>query len=295
MGFRSKIEAGEFVVSCEVDPPKVPRLRRTLEKLEAVEDWVDGFSVSDNPLAGLRMDAVACATLLRQRFPKDVVLHITCRDFTLLALHSRLLGAYALGLDTVLCLTGDPPKLGTFPQKKGAYPCNSVGLVKVARSLNQGFTSDHQPLRAKTDFLIGVAANPGASNLKAEIERLRRKADAGARFIKTQPVFDLKTLERFLDAASPLGLPVVLGVMPLVSVKFAQHIVESIPEVFIPARILTVLEEKDSEETGLDLSAAFLEQARHGVQGIHVFPMARYRLVPALCERIGFARNEAEA
>lgn len=291
MEFREKIQNGDFVISCEVDPPKVPRLRRTLHKLSPILPLLDGLSVSDNPLAGLRMDALACTAILLQNFEKEVVLHVTCRDFTLLGLHSRLLGAWALGIENILCLTGDPPKLGMFRKGKGAFPCNSVGLVKIAKALNRGETSEHHTLKAKTDFHIGVAANPCASNIKVEVDRLKRKADAGAQFIKTQPVFDLKTLDRFLDAAEKVGLPIVLGVMPLVSARFAQHIAESIPEVFVPAKVIKVLEGNDSEETGVELSKTLMTMARPRVQGFHIFPMAKYHLVPKLLEGASFAEE----
>jgi len=282
--FEEKVRSGQFVWTCEVDPPKVPRLSVTIDRLAPFVHRLDALSISENPLAGLRMDALAAAAILMQRFDNPVVMHLTCRDSSLLGLHSRLMGAWALGVRSVLCLTGDRPNLGTFKEMKGAYPYNSIGLVKTVRELNRGRTSDLQKLKGKTDFFIGVAGNPNASNLKAEVGRLQRKADAGAQFIKTQPIFDIRTLERFLEAAEPVGLPIVLGIMPLVSLRFAHHIAESIPEVFVPARILKVLESSDDERTGVDIARAFMEAARPLVRGFHFFPMSKYYLLGDLLD-----------
>lgn len=284
MEFEEKLESGRFVWTCEVDPPKVPRLAVTIDRLAPFIDRLDGLSVSDNPLAGLRMDALAASAILMQRFQTPIVLHLTCRDFTLLGLHSRLMGAWALGIRAVLCLTGDRPNLGTFKEMKGAFPFNSSGLVKTVREMNRGRTYDGQKLRAETGFFIGVAANPNASNLKVEVDRLKRKADAGARFIKTQPIFDIRTLERFLEAATPVGLPIVLGIMPLVSLQFAETITSCIPEVFVPARILRVLEKSDDERTGIEIARAFMEAAQPMVRGFHFFPMSKYYLLRDLLD-----------
>lgn len=288
MEFREKLESGRFVWTCEVDPPKVPRLTVTMDRLAPYVERLDGLSISDNPLAGLRMDALATAAVLRQRFRVPTVLHQTCRDYNLLGQHSRLMGAWALGVRSILCLTGDRPKLGLFretKEMKGAYPFNSIGLVKTVRQMNRGRTFDNQDLKAKTDFFIGVAANPNAANLKAEVDRLQRKADAGAHFIKTQPIFDIQTLERFMEAAQPVGLPIVLGIMPLVSLKFTRAMVESIPEVFVPGRILELFEKADDVATGIEIARAFMAAARPLVQGFHFFPMGKYHLLEELVDR----------
>lgn len=284
MQFRERLESGRFLYTCEVDPPKVPRLEVTLRRLKPFADRLDALSVADNPLATLRMDALACSALLCQRLGRPVVMHVTARDFSLLALHSRLLGAWAVGVRSVLLMTGDPIRIGTFSSAKPVYPTNSVGLVKLVREMNRGRTSTFEPMRASTDFFAGVVANPHASNLRAEVDRLARKRDAGARFVKTQPVFDMRTLDRFLEAAEPVGLPILLGIMPLTSLAFAHHVAEKVPEVFVPDRILKVLRKTDTTAAGVDLARTFMEAARDSVRGFHFFPMSKYGLLAELLD-----------
>ncbi len=287
MEFRARLEAGGFLYTCEVDPPKVPRLRSTLDRLAPFADRLDALSVADNPLATLRMDALACSALLLQRLGRPVVMHLTARDFSMLAIHSRLLGAWAVGVRSLLLMTGDPIKMGTFKDAKPVFACNSVGLVKIVREMNRGRTVDLQDLAEGTDFTIGVVANPNASNLKAEVDRLERKRDAGAVFVKTQPVFDLRTLERFLDAARRVELPILVGIMPLHSLKFAHHIAATVPEVFVPNRILELFQKSDHPGVGIEIARAFMEGARAGVRGFHFFPMSKYGLLAELLPEPG--------
>lgn len=284
MDFRQALKERRFVYTCEVDPPKVPRLAVTLEKLAPIAPRLAALSVADNPLAHLRMDALACSALLLQRLGRPIVMHLTCRDYSLLGLHSRLLGAHALGVRSILCMTGDPPKLGPFKEAKGMFAFNSVGLVRLVAEMNRGRTSNLDEMPGSTDFLIGCVANPNAANLRAEVDRLKRKLEAGASFVKTQPVFDMDTLDRFLSAAQGLEVPIMLGIMPLTSHAFARHIAETVPEVFVPAQILKALETVDDLRTGIDIARAFMDGSRERVQGFHFFPMSKYGMLNELIE-----------
>src|ERR687883_198615 len=215
-----KITNGEFVTSVEVLPPKGCDPKKTLDSIRLLKDaGVDGVNIPDGPRAQTRMSAQATAVLVEREIGIEAVLHYCCRDRNLLGMMSDILGAAALGIRNLLLITGDPPKMGPYPDATAVFDIDSIGLTNLVRNLNCGLDPGGNAIGQPTRFAIGVGVNPAAIDLAHEIRRFERKVDAGAEFAVTQPVFDADQLERFLERIGHVRIPVVAGIWPLVSVR----------------------------------------------------------------------------
>lgn len=269
------LEQGHFVVSVELDPPKGVNPRRFLLAAERLaQAGVDAVNVGDSPMARVRMSAIAASSLIRQHTGLDVILHFTTRDRNLMGLESDLLGAHALGIRNVLCLTGDPPGLGDYAKATAVYDLDSVGLVQVLAGLNAGQDGFGHQIGSPARFFIGVGANPNTDNLAREAERVQAKLAAGAQFIMTQPVYDVARFVAWRDAVGPLRVPILLGVMPLVSSKQAEYLHHEVPGIDIPEAVRRRMEAAGAqgEAVGTAIATEFLEQARPLVQGVYLVP-----------------------
>ena len=203
-----KLEAGEWVVSVELDPPKGTNMDALLGVAERLRDSgaVDATDINDNPMARARLSALMAAVAIEQTVGLETIPHVTPRDASIMGLQSQLLGAHAAGVRNVLAVTGDPPHVGDYPGSSGVYEVDAIGLTGLVSRLNEGEDYSGKAIDAPTSFFVGVAVNPSAEDLDTELERFRRKIEAGARFGMTQALFDLDYLDRFLDAlggASP--------------------------------------------------------------------------------------------
>jgi homocysteine S-methyltransferase len=273
--FAAKICAGEFVTSVEIVPPKGCDPSKMLEGVRLLnEAGVDAVNVPDGPRAQSRMGVLAVSSLIEQRVGIEAVVHYCCRDRNLLGMTSDLLGAAGLGLKNLLIITGDPPKMGPYPEATAVFDIDSIGLVNMVNRLNHGLDIGGNPIGKPTKFYIGVGVNPCAVDLDHEIRRFEWKVEAGAQFAITQPTFDADQLRRFLDKIAHCRIPVVVGIWPLVSYRNAEFLANEVPGVVVPERVLErmarVTDKDAAREEGLAIARETLLEVRNLVQGVQV-------------------------
>lgn len=281
-----------FVISVELDPPRGVTVTRTLEAARRVHQaGADLINIGDSPMARVRMSSLATARLLQEQTGLQTIMHFTTRDRNLMGLQSDLLGAHALGIRNVLCLTGDPPGLGDYAHATAVYDLDSIGLVRVLKSFNQGQDALGQPIGASTHFVMGVGINPNGEDVTPEIERLRAKLDAGAHFLMSQPVYDPTIFYRFLEQAPDItGIPVLLGVMPLVSYRQALYLHNEVPGIDIPYRVLEKLAgSSEAAQLGMELALDLINQLGSLVSGVYLVPS--YNRVDNLVPLIEYIRR----
>jgi homocysteine S-methyltransferase len=272
-----KLEAGEWVVSVELDPPKGTNMEAMLgvsARLKA-SGRVDVVDLNDNPMARARLSALMAAVTIERMVGIETIPHVTPRDASIMGLQSQLLGAHAEGVRNVLAVTGDPPHVGDYPGSNGVYDIDSIGLVALLSHLNRGEDYSGKAIDAPTEFYVGCAVNPSADDLDEELERFRRKLDAGARFAMTQALFDLAYLDRFLDqlgGESPI--PMLVGIWPVRSYQLAFRLHNEVPGITIPEPVQQRLADAgaDAAAVGLELGRELLEGSRERAAGIYVIP-----------------------
>jgi methionine synthase / methylenetetrahydrofolate reductase (NADH) len=281
-----KLAAGEFVTTIEITPPKGADPDAMVKSVHAIRAaGVDAVNVPDGPRAQNRMGAIAVSVLLQQRVGIETVLHYCCRDRNLLGMHSDLLGCAALGLHNLLIITGDPPKMGPYPEATAVFDIDSIGLTNMVNLMNRGLDLGGNPFGAPTCFTIGVGVNPGHLDLEYELRRLDWKVKAGAEYAITQPVFDVRQLEHFLNRIEPMNLPVVAGIWPLLSYRNAQFMNNEVPGVSVPDDVMERMRfasEKSKEHglrEGVTIARETLERVRQRVAGVQVSaPLGRVDL-----------------
>ena len=272
-----KLEAGEWVVSVELDPPKGTNMEALLDvaaRLKA-SGLVDEVDVNDNPMARARLSALVAAAAIERIVGLETIPHVTPRDASIMGLQSQLLGAYAEGIRNVLAVTGDPPHVGDYPGSNGVYDIDSIGLTALLSHLNRGEDYSGKAIDAPTSFFVGVAVNPSAEDLDGELERFRQKIDAGARFAMTQALFDIAYLDRFLErlgGESPI--PLLVGVWPVRSYQLAYRLHNEVPGITIPEAVQQRLADAgpDAAKVGLELGRELMEASRERAAGIYVIP-----------------------
>ncbi len=272
-----KIARGEFVTSVEVLPPKGCDAKATLDSIRLLKvAGVDAVNIPDGPRAQTRMSAQATAVLVERDIGIEAVLHYCCRDRNLLGMMSDLLGAAALGLHNLLLITGDPPKMGPYPDATAVFDIDAIGLTNMVNKLNHGLDLGNNPIGIPTAFSVGVGVNPGALNLDEEIKRFEWKVEAGAEYAITQPVFDTEQLRVFLDRISHVKIPIVAGIWPLVSFRNAEFLHNEVPGVNVTQDILQrmkVASEKSKEharEEGIQIARESLLEVRDVIAGVQV-------------------------
>lgn len=276
--FARKIAAGTFVTSVEMSPPKGFDTGRVLSGVTRLRDSeiVDAVNIPDGPRAIARMSPMALAMLVQTNLGFEIILHYCCRDRNILGIQADLLGMAALGLNNVLAITGDPPKMGDYPNATAVFDVDAIGLTGITKGLNQGFDLGHSEIPEPTRFFIGVGANPGAIDMDVEVERFRRKVEAGAEFALTQPVFEPQLLLTFLKRIEAFKIPVLVGVLPLVSFRNAEFLHNEVPGMNVPENIRNALRGISSMDRALDygiqVARESLLAARPLVQGVYVMP-----------------------
>ncbi len=267
----------KFVVSVEMNPPRGHDASKVLAAAEQLKfNGVDVVNIPDGPRASARMSALHIAALIQQWVGMETVLHYTCRDRNLLGIQADLLGAHAMGLRNILAVTGDPPKLGDYPNVTAVYDVESIGLVRVLDGLNRGVDLAASPIGEPTRYLIGVGANPAAPDLEREVRRFRYKVEAGANFCMTQPVYDAELLARFLDRVAEFRVPVLVGILPLASYRNAEFLHNEVPGMQIPEAIRERMRKAATAEAARDEGIAIAQEsllaARPLVQGVYIMP-----------------------
>lgn len=285
---QEKLAAGKFVVSVELDPPKGLNPAKILNGAALLQEaGVDCINIADSPMARVRMGCIALARLIQDHLEIETIIHFTTRDRNLMALQSELLGAHALGIRNILALTGDPVRVGAYPNTTGVWDVDSVGLIQILRGMNEGHDAAGSPLGAKSSFHIGMALDPNKidEQLDQEIEKYWRKIQAGAQFIMTQPIYELAPLTRFLERAGKPPIPLILGCIPLHSSRHAEYLHNEVPGITIPEAVRERMRKagEHGHEEGLLLAQELLEEARELVQGVYLMPSyGRYDVVSTL-------------
>jgi len=291
----AKLAAGEFVTMVEIVPPKGIDIRKEIEGAKFVKSvGVDAINIPDSPRASARMSNQALSLLMQQAVGIEAILHYTCRDRNVLGIQSDLLGAAATGIRNLICITGDPPKMGNYPDATAVFDVDAIGLVNIVHNLNRGLDLGGNPIGSGTGFVIGVGANPGLPNLDEEIRRFEYKVEAGAEYVVTQPVFDLGLLEAFLKRIEHCRIPVVAGIWPLVSVRNAEFMKNEL-RVSVPDEILNRMTRATSPEAareeGIAIAREMLAALRDRVQGAQISaPQGRYNSAVDVLEALGSKR-----
>lgn len=283
--FAAKLAAGKFVVSVEVNPAPGLDPKPALEAAKMLlENGVDIVNVADAPRAMMRMSNLAFCTLLLERYGIEPLLHVCGRDRNLLGQMAHLLGAHAVGIRNLVVITGDPPKVGDYPEATAVYDLDSVGLLQMASSMNRGIDPAGKPLRGgNTAFLCATGFEPGAPDFEKEVKRLEHKRAAGADLVMTQPVFEQELLDKMLDRTKHLGMPVLVGVLPLVSYKNAEFLHNEVPGMQIPEEIRERMRRAtpgvEARKEGINIAREMLFAVRERVQGAYLMPpLGRYEL-----------------
>jgi methionine synthase I (cobalamin-dependent)/5,10-methylenetetrahydrofolate reductase len=281
-----KVEDKEFVVSVEIVPPRGHNSSEIVEIARRLErKGIDCVNIPDGPRASARMSSMALGSILSSKTKIEPILHYTCRDRNLLGMQSDLLGMYAQGIRNILIITGDPPKLGDYPDATAVFDVDSIGLTNVVNSLNRGIDIGGRRLSEPTGFHIGVGANPGAINIDYEISRFELKVEAGAEFAITQPVFDVKVFENFLKRIAHCRVPVLAGIWPLFSLRNAEFMHNEVPGAQVPKAIMDRM--RDAQEIGAErarqegvaIAQETLVAIRGMVEGLQISPpLGRYEL-----------------
>ena len=276
--FGRKIEAGQFAVSVEIDPPQGTDPVKALEAARLLKESgrVDAVNIADGPRATARMNPASLAMLLQRDVGIEAIIHYCCRDRNLLGIQADLLGANALGLRNVLLVTGDPPKMGDYPDATAVFDVDAIGLTRIVTRLNRGEDLAGNPIGEPTRLFQGVGANPAAQDLSREVERLKMKRDAGARYVLTQPVYDDNVFNRFIERVAPLEIPILIGILPLASLRNAMFLHTQVPGMSIPQPILARMEGApqgaEARQAGLEIAQEALRLARPMVQGTYIMP-----------------------
>jgi len=292
----AKIASGEFVTMVEIVPPKGTDVRKEIEGARFLKSvGVDGINIPDSPRASARLSNQALSLLVQKEVGIETIMHYTCRDRNVLCIQSDLLGAAAIGLRNLICITGDPPKMGNYPDATAVFDVDSIGLVNIVRNLNHGRDIGDNPLGVGTAFVIGVGANPGVPNMDEEIRRFEYKVQAGAEYVVTQPVFDLGLLKSFLRRIEHCRIPVVVGIWPLVSVRNAEFMKNEL-RVSVPDSILERMSRaptpEAAREEGIIIAREMLTAARDMVQGAQISaPLGKYAAAVDVLEALGTSRS----
>ncbi|MFH1369839.1 MAG: bifunctional homocysteine S-methyltransferase/methylenetetrahydrofolate reductase [Planctomycetota bacterium] len=290
--FGAKLAAGEKVTTIEITPPKGLDIEPILEKARlCAEMGIDAINIPDGPRASSRLSPMVTAVKIQQAANIEAILHFCCRDRNLIGMQSDILGAYAIGLRNMLVITGDPPKMGDYPQATGVFDMDSITLTGVIKNLNRGIDLGGNRFSPPTSLVIGVGANPVATDIKREIEKFRQKVMAGAEFAITQPVFDADTLFRFLEKIEKFKIQIIAGIWPFTSLKNAEFMANEVPGVVVPSRLLERMSEaktqQDGRKIGVEIARELIAQIQDRVAGFAVSaPFGNVKLALAVLGKI---------
>src|SRR4051794_12574714 len=288
----AKLVAGKFVSFVEILPPRGVDASREIDGARRCgEAGIDCINVPDGPRASARMSAQVTCQLIQQHAGIEAVNHFCCRDRNILGIQSELLGTHTAGVRNLICITGDPPRMGAYPDATAVFDVDAIGLVNIVNNLNHGLDIGGNPMGSQTALLIGVGANPGALNMEEEIRRFEWKVEAGAEYVVTQPVFDLKLLEGFLKRIEHVKIPVICGIWPLTSFRNAEFMVNElrvpVPEEFME-RMRRVDNAEKARDEGVAIAREMVTRVRAMVQGVQLSaPFGRYQMALDVAEAIG--------
>lgn len=287
----AKLAAGQFVSFVEILPPRgVDAAKEIAGARLCKENGIDCINVPDGPRASARLSAQVTCQLIQEQAGIEAVLHFCCRDRNILSIQSELLGSHTAGVRNLICITGDPPRMGSYPDASAVFDVDAIGLTNIVNNLNQGLDIGGNPMGSQTGLLLGVGANPGALNMEEELRRFAWKVEAGAEYVVTQPVFDLDLLELFLKRTEQYKLPILAGIWPLTSYRNAEFMVNEL-RVPVPAGYMDRMKRADSAEKarneGIAIAQEMASRARHMVAGVGLSaPFGRYEMAVQVAEAI---------
>jgi homocysteine S-methyltransferase len=290
--FGAKLAKGQKVTTIEITPPKGLDIDPILEKAKLCADMgIDAINIPDGPRASSRLSPMVTAVKIQQAANIESILHFCCRDRNLIGMQSDILGAYAIGLRNLLVITGDPPKMGDYPQATGVFDMDSITLTGVIRNLNRGSDLGGNQFSPPTSLVIGVGANPVATDIKREIDKYHQKVLAGAEFAITQPVFDADTLFRFLDSTKKSKIPVIAGIWPFTSLKNAEFMANEVPGVVVPAKLLERMSvartQQQGKAIGVEIARELIDRINTRVAGFAVSaPFGNVKIALAVLGKI---------
>lgn len=288
----AKIAAGKFVTFVEILPPRgVDPTKEIAGAKLCKAAGIDAINVPDGPRASARLSAQVTCGIFQKEAGIEAVLHFCCRDRNILGIQSELLGAHFSGVKNLICITGDPPRMGTYPDATAVFDVDAIGLSNIVNNLNHGLDIGGNPMGSQTSLLLGVGANPGAINMDEEIHRFERKVAGGAEYVVTQPVFDLKLLEEFLRRIEHVRIPVICGIWPLTSYRNAEFMVNElrvpVPEHYMQ-RMLKADDAEKARAEGVEIARDMVRQVKPMVDGIQLSaPFGRYQMAIDVAEAIG--------
>lgn len=288
MSFKEKIQSKKFLVTCEIGPPKGIETETILEEAELVRGRVDAINVTDLQSSVMRLGSLAVCFLLKQK-GFEPIFQITCRDRNRLALQSDILSAAVLGIENLLVLTGDHPSLGDHPQAKPVFDLDSIQLLEVIKSLNEGKDMVGNPLKGTPKFFPGAVVNPGADPLEPEIIKMEKKIKAGAKFFQTQAVYAPEVFENFLQKTKHLKTTILAGIVLLRSARMARYMNENVAGVYVPDALIKEMEEaKDKVKKSVEIAARLIKLLKPMCQGIHIMPIGWNKILPLVLDAAGF-------
>ena len=279
----AKLAAKQFVTFVEILPPRgVDPSREVAGAKLCKEAGIDVINVPDGPRASARLSAAITCKIFQEQAGIEAVLHFCCRDRNILGMQSDLLGAHALGVRNLICITGDPPRMGAHQHATAVFDVDAIGLADIVTKLNSGLDIGGNPMGSQTALLLGVGANPGALNIEEEVRRFERKVAAGAEYVVTQPVFDIRLLEEFLKRTEHCRIPVICGIWPLTSYRNAQFMVDElrvpVPEPFMQ-RMQRLTDPEAARQEGIAIAREMSREVQWMVEGIQLSaPFGRYQM-----------------
>lgn len=280
------------IITVELDPPKGLDISTTLERAKTLTDaGVDAINLAENPLARIRMGNLALASRIQEETATEVIVHVTGRDRNLIGLHSDLMGAHLLGIRTILAVTGDPVAVSGETGASSVFDVNSVGLLKLLDSLNSGQTTYGSDLMGHTGFLLGAAFNPNLSDTSGQLRKLEKKVSAGARFVQTQPVYDVAIMDKLQKETASFKIPVLAGIMPLVSERNAEFLHNEVPGIQLPENVRQRMKGKSGSEgvaEGMEIARELIEAGENaGIGGYYLIPpFGKVEMAVALIDKI---------
>jgi methionine synthase / methylenetetrahydrofolate reductase (NADH) len=286
-----KLEGGDFVVTVELDPPRGHSVEKLVQGAKLLKErGVEIVDINDGSLGRVRMAVLPTALLIREATGLDVSMHFTCRDRNLMSIQGELLAAQALDIRNILAMTGDPPRPGDYANATAVFDVDAIGLLEIIRRLNEGLDATGNSIGTSTSFCVGATLNPAAADIEREIERTHRKIEAGARWLQTQPVYDLEQFDRFLQRCGDLPVPLVIGVLPLHSSRHAEFLHNEVPGITIPDAVRARLREAGDHalRVGIEMGQQLVHAIRTRFPGVYLMPsFGRFEVVAEVLDALG--------
>ena len=290
--FAEVLQSGEFIVTTELNPPKGTNLAPLLAHAERLSGVVQAFNLTDSHSSRMTMAPLAVARLLVER-GLEPMLQVTCRDRHRLALQSDLLGAAALGVRNIVCMTGDPPGAGDHPDAKPVFDLEVLGLLQAVRTLQAGTDLGGQPLQGAPTFCVGAVVNPGAPDLDKELRRMEEKVAHGAQFFQTQAVYEPAAFAQFMDHVRQYQVTVLASIIVLRSGSMARRLHGSLPGLSIPATVIEALDKAaDPAQTGIAIAGQLILELQELCQGVHLITIGQERRIPQILREAGLGQTE---